>query len=107
MRISDWSSDVCSSDLGKREKADIEKDMRHIGGQGLPAEAIGVVDRSRHDQPPDRPQDREHEHQEADFGMNPKRLELFAARGNAAHVPAPEKLEQDQDRKSTRLNSSH
>src|SRR3546814_10534003 len=30
--------------------------------------------------------------------MNPKRLELFAARGNAAHVPAPEKLEQDQRR---------
>src|SRR3546814_8901005 len=72
--------------------------MRHIGGQGLPTEAIGVVDRSRHDQPPDRPQDRQHEHEKPKLGMNPKRLDLLAADGDAAHVPAPEKLEQDQRR---------
>src|SRR3546814_20949199 len=33
MRISDWSSDVCSSDLGLRHTTDLRRDRRHGGPQ--------------------------------------------------------------------------
>src|SRR3546814_8447189 len=47
MRISDWSSDVCSSDL--LEVVDAGKvDERHlVGQQGLAAAFVGLVERGR------------------------------------------------------------
>src|SRR3546814_3369592 len=68
--------------------------MRDIGGRGLPAEAVGVVDRARNDQPPERAQHRKHEHEQPKLGVDAKGLELVPARGNPAHPPAPSELEQ-------------
>src|SRR3546814_6202802 len=92
MRTSDWSSDVCSSDLGDRDAADavgpdfarVRGDLIAVGGVGGGEGEHGLflrahlVDRG------------------ADFGER--------------HLPAAEEaveVEHDRDRKSTRLNSSH
>src|SRR3546814_2697882 len=52
MRISDWSSDVCSSDLGEVEAGWVEAEQEHTeGGKGDPGEIAW----------PARPQDRQGE----------------------------------------------
>src|SRR3546814_19011290 len=52
MRISDWSSDVCSSDLGEVEAGWVEAEQEHTeGGKGDPDEIAW----------PARPQDRQGE----------------------------------------------
>src|SRR3546814_1335090 len=45
MRISDWSSDVCSSDLG--EVAEVVDGERDVGGEGL-AHRLAVLPRLGH-----------------------------------------------------------
>src|SRR3546814_9908571 len=49
MRISDWSSDVCSSDLGVQYTGDairaaVDLSVKHIGDRLLPDKAIDVID---------------------------------------------------------------
>src|SRR3546814_6137740 len=86
MRISDWSSDVCSSDLLAQ------------GVIGLPRMALGAVVRERHLAEAD---PRHHPADEARlFGQRQQGIERAAA-----HQPEITGIERD--RKSTRLNSSH
>src|SRR3546814_7887937 len=99
MRISDWSSDVCSSDLTERVD----------GEQGNP---LGNCGRGRtHSE--DRPQDwsdagrpTEYEGQSEDVGADGPASRNV--RVEAEFAVQPTQVEQPrQDRKSTRLNSSH
>src|SRR3546814_9673149 len=89
MRISDWSSDVCSSDLLARGGAIEQPGFEHAvsddhgrrDGQSLPiigtrAQAAGAV-------------------------------RIVGDVDAAREHPAAEAIEQEADRKSTRLNSSH
>src|SRR3546814_7749365 len=45
MRIRDWSSDVCSSDLLGRGRVERDRDHLEPHGWGLPADEEGVADR--------------------------------------------------------------
>src|SRR3546814_1299293 len=100
MRISDWSSDVCSSDLDPALPVLIHRKLLHENGRGNPAVS---VDARR-------------------SGLRPRRLLIFGASGCNPNLRAPAALksptndknkterldDQDpRDRKSTRLNSSH
>src|SRR3546814_3411857 len=101
MRISDWSSDVCSSDL-VREESDPPESLRlALRAQRLTGqiESLQLLVLARRD---------------PDFGVNNVCL---AAKGNekiiAVHRPGVRRVSVDghgqrmEDRKSTRLNSSH
>src|SRR3546814_3060881 len=102
MRISDWSSDVCSSDLNRPR--------RDPGERMAPHELDESRDRERGPAP----------HAEPGGGhmdiQNARRLALLVIAGHQ-HQPRPRADEQQrqpqaeqpggQDRKSTRLNSSH
>src|SRR3546814_6585083 len=99
MRISDWSSDVCSSDLDRREGAD-----QRIAHRLL---RIGEAHQPEHRVRRDRKEARldEGDEREPIFGVRMRRF---------LHGPAVEALDHGlvaggggQDRKSTRLNSSH
>src|SRR3546814_5711881 len=60
MRISDWSSDVCSSDLGQidthvlvdRRAIDIDVDLLRMRGEGIEATGDAIIEprAQRHDQ---------------------------------------------------------
>src|SRR3546814_9396788 len=92
MRISDWSSDVCSSDRRLCDQSDVETASGRIAniadqpisslstalGQITAADSLGIVGEA--------------------FGD-------FA--GGAVHHGAPQAALRAEDRKSTRLNSSH
>src|SRR3546814_13675246 len=71
MRISDWSSDVCSSDLGQRAKRDPEADFR--AGQG----AVEQQQRAN------RPQDRKKLHLP---GVTPGAFALTLAERDTQHT---------------------
>src|SRR3546814_3051807 len=104
MRISDWSSDVCSSDL--------VEETRHIGaaarnllveladeaGEALAyrVRQAGVVDNGR-------------EFGARGIDIAGKRVGTgqFGARGGVVGLYRQHPLQRDQDRRSTRLNSSH
>src|SRR3546814_985456 len=98
MRISDWSSDVCSSDLGGDPHA---LDLPFARTRHLQAAAAdgAIFEARQHEQPGRR-------YQLAGFGRN-------AARGvEPAFETVPQFLPirvdaRTRDRKSTRLNSSH
>src|SRR3546814_2263352 len=107
MRISDWSSDVCSSDL--------------IAGAVDP-DAVGlfefVVAERRHVREPGQAQHLhaavvalDHEQQLVHHGDAIGPVELALARTAAANVPqglaGGAVVDHEPDRKSTRLNSSH
>src|SRR3546814_9883847 len=83
MRISDWSSDVCSSDLAKKIYC-WEEDGHKVCGDALPADAVDAA-----------------------------RTEISARTGHTVRslerAPTDEEraAAADADRKSTRLNSSH
>src|SRR3546814_9898708 len=84
MRISDWSSDVCSSDLAgkikrswrcdrrphhpsadrKPEETRIEQIMDCIGGVGLEPLPVRIVHRAGNDQPPRNTADRQQKHRQ-------------------------------------------
>src|SRR3546814_5255530 len=106
MRISDWSSDVCSSDLGGQDRlarvaaltsrelaangigVDLDRGEVHLGGViSLPTFNRGIAD-----------------HQYLFVNGRPvkDRLLVGALRGAYADL-----LARDRDRKSTRVNSSH
>src|SRR3546814_4056140 len=88
MRISDWSSDVCSSDL--------QEDRLHHRRGGAQADFLGIgldlhaleTTRQRDDDAEDGRLDQPH----------PQVMDRH-------HLPQP--LDEGEDRKSTRLNSSH
>src|SRR3546814_6367720 len=96
MRISDWSSDVCSSDLGSGRVVDVE-----TGGCGRPG-----VRRPGVEQPLD--------HVEEALALQPANLGgEVGLRGRHQLLPQRREIPggllhaEAQDRKSTRLNSSH
>src|SRR3546814_2464551 len=96
MRISDWSSDVCSSDLGGEGEDDVEiADRKQVGLAGLEPGACGGALASEAVPVP------------ATVVRDPP----VAAVGTGLDVPAESggaaMLDRRQDRKSTRLNSSH
>src|SRR3546814_7836044 len=107
MRISDWSSDVCSSDLSEADRADHQqqRDTEAAGvghclalqtAFGLPVEPARAEERIAGQQPK--------------AGQQAEGREPFppAARIGAAFDGNPlEKRAEGENRKSTRLNSSH
>src|SRR3546814_4951575 len=88
MRISDWSADVCSSDLGKEAEVDVDQ----VGGAAIDGDVIARLLRPRC----------------RDLGF-----EIAGDEGGAgadlhgAEIAAEEIARVAVDRKSTRLNSSH
>src|SRR3546814_4998561 len=101
MRISDWSSDVCSSDLARRAKQDFVSDI--VGEMDRTGQLGGIVDGFKF-----RLLCREADAAGAivragriEGGRQIRRLELRVVA--LARHPRPAPI----DRKSTRLNSSH
>src|SRR3546814_4611502 len=91
MRISDWSSDVCSSDLTSEGMAKVEIYTKAFCGYC--ARAKRLLD------------DKGVAYEETDITMGgPKRAEMIERAGGRMTVP---QIFIDGDRKSTRLNSSH
>src|SRR3546814_1877010 len=124
VRISDWSSDVCSSDLGRNYRSNARPGSSHIDRQGLlmgfealpadrpdPVRPAGVVDE---DVDPAGPRD-----DGIDRGLPHRRIGHVETKEacSAANVPRDGLAALDIDvaqehgcaidRKSTRLNSSH
>src|SRR3546814_6853003 len=109
MRISDWSSDVCSSDLGPAKaqagQPPNEQRRRDRGEQHMMSHAHG---KERGGQRAERRDEEEDENRET----GPKgRRDLHTLPGDKRH--RSESQQEDgiavpaRDRKSTRLNSSH
>src|SRR3546814_7366249 len=106
MRISDWSSDVCSSDLvdvvfarlaggflrglEQRADVDVEADVGEGGGDHLGAAIVAVLAQLHH----------QHARAAALLALESLDLALDAAEALVAFVGGA-------DRKSTRLNSIH
>src|SRR3546814_1995098 len=99
MRISDWSSDVCSSDLMDERDLGITRGnlAHHVTPQLRGFEHIGLVDRME-------PLLAPHRHFEA-HGRDPAHLGFVI--GHHIIALAQTLTGGAQDRKSTRLNSSH
>src|SRR3546814_9416962 len=108
MRISDWSSDVCSSDLAKAESPA----NRFAGLLRIPSFSAASVAGAAHQA------EEEHEHvDEVEIEVQRPHHDRFAHKVGAADVEihaldllrviGGEAREHEQDRKSTRLNSSH
>src|SRR3546814_5735438 len=93
MRISDWSSDVCSSDL-ELLGADVAEHQPHGLVCGL--REIGIGFDTRRDHHPCRAVAADHHRRRRDLDA-----EALAEFGTALEIHLCE------DRKSTRLNSSH
>src|SRR3546814_2632473 len=92
MRISDWSSDVCSSDLGQNRSSVVRSMPRSIGK----AQCLVIIEAVR---------GRSRVRRQGQFRQ---RLEI----GDRGVAPPPglmvlDRKERRGDRKSTRLNSSH
>src|SRR3546814_10357530 len=123
MRISDWSSDVCSSDLAARigaldrgvpAAAAISPSQATFMRQALVAGPVSTsssfqpIQRSRRGRSLDAPHPTDHEngqgHPTPTFGTVPA---TFGENGTETPRDAPGSHGQSQDRKSTRLNSSH
>src|SRR3546814_10893155 len=105
MRISDWSSDVCSSDLFDQAEQGahmLSKQARHPAHRLTPAHADDVRRLEQHDVRRIFGQaSREAEHQLTPTPcQRPKRGGAVEPADRIAHHV-------EQDRKSTRLNSSH
>src|SRR3546814_5365463 len=103
MRISDWSSDVCSSDLlyrnvGYRRHRHREDDGRHHGGCEAPTVARPIGEREM----PEIDRVGQSTADNGDAGSQPTREKAGIAR-----CGAPDQYRGRLDRKSTRLNSSH
>src|SRR3546814_5860506 len=97
MRISDWSSDVCSSDLTLRRYFENDAGLADVGGARylvvLAASAFNIIDaedygRTLHD-----------------LYLRRRLIELGEDVVNEAYGADPDSGAED--RKSTRLNSSH
>src|SRR3546814_2054411 len=107
MRISDWSSDVCSSDLG------LEADLVAIAATTALRDALQArFDAHANRYPP--PGDRQNLFAlAAGEAAGPLQAGLVTAaafvldQGNGTLAAQVDALPGDEDRKSTRLNSSH
>src|SRR3546814_7852063 len=106
MRISDWSSDVCSSDLARKPSSGADSFIKRVAGGG-PAKAFAVA----------RAESLDRLLVQKRFGDR-QQGETFDPAGGAlicrierpdAFDLVPEEVEPQRvlDRKSTRLNSSH
>src|SRR3546814_8762493 len=98
MRISDWSSDVCSSDLAQRAKKYVSLN-----------EAERRAERDRQEA---KRKSRQEQRKELGLPLDPLAADaaddgLQANERNVVADAAREKAAEDADRKSTRLNSSH
>src|SRR3546814_7987237 len=105
MRISDWSSDVCSSDLSAQRLYDASQAERTIDGERIEDWFMTIVGPL----PEDSPVIRDFRAEMARQGMAG---ESFAMKKGAIPAPRNRRVETAQgkkltDRKSTRLNSSH
>src|SRR3546814_1103312 len=107
MRISDWSSDVCSSDLAEKAGGQEEGDgvmaipplrhrVLHAGEEGI---ALGAGERCRNREVVDDVQEGDDQYERQIVPVGDVDVRLLAPRERAQI--------KDQDRKSTRLNSSH
>src|SRR3546814_3361231 len=105
MRISDWSSDVCSSDLERRQQhRDDTARRRHEAGPGGVVTEPGLhPQRLQHDRAEEH-RITEAEHQRANREVAVLEQRQIDDRMLFAELPDQE---HDEDRKSTRLNSSH
>src|SRR3546814_3997968 len=101
MRISDWSSDVCSSDLVDEEGAGAEFELAELAGERL---GLGILELERV------------ENDElaalrlvAERHLEAERADLLVQRMAEGASPRAVRLAaaDEEDRKSTRLNSSH
>src|SRR3546814_5401810 len=104
MRISDWSSDVCSSDLERLEVADVFRARARLascpGRTPEPRPALDAVDET--DQPPSLAQPC------PCCGGPMIVIETFQpGQAPSRHPPRAPPAGKAADRKSTRLNSSH
>src|SRR3546814_10713944 len=113
MRISDWSSDVCSSDLQRLEHAEQNKYepkwRRQIGGcahqQLKPVDPVKSRSAKQAQMLQVSLTPAAVAHRQVSKGW---RKFLMTSRGKIGHMDAPAATaEQSGDRKSTRLNSSH
>src|SRR3546814_2568070 len=101
MRISDWSSDVCSSDLGLLTAGEA-----HVAGQGeFAADAGGAPANRRNGHNRGTREARQHVRQRLQPGRTGRQGSRLLERSEEVVVGQEEAL--DGDRKSTRLNSSH
>src|SRR3546814_4140814 len=99
MRISDWSSDVCSSDLDADEGPDgaaVGDQPAAVAEQGEIAEQLRQVE--------DRQGDRQQRRCLEGVGYRPVGEKVALDEVNGLGLRLAQRL---QDRKSTRLNSSH
>src|SRR3546814_8327095 len=113
MRISDWSSDVCSSDLASRHVvqrervAGLPRDVV-VGARGIAADAERAHPRSL--RVVQRKAAAEHVHA-TDPRAHQRILRRAEVRGSAGvgylRIDRVGKLQAEQERKSTRLNSSN
>src|SRR3546814_1268305 len=106
MRISDWSSDVCSSDLA------VALDVAQMGPCRLQA-TLANLDDPRLDDGAPNPEGRvavARGEDAPDAGAAPDTIAMeggAAGLRSAAHLAPGQRHGTEQDRKSTRLNSSH
>src|SRR3546814_9511490 len=108
MRISDWSSDVCSSDLEDERDHRQRRAMRH-----KKREEMQLMPPETHDQNDRKTQDRQNagrgEMAGEGEGVNPHKPQRQHAQqiGEQNEHEQRKDLRREQDRKSTRLNSNH
>src|SRR3546814_7495579 len=100
MRISDWSSDVCSSDLQHGTKAAFSADPYRLGH----ASPIGpeLAEIGYHDQPVEHCDDKQGD--KSHRRWNRQIFSRSPARDDHAHH-GKRNVDKDEDRTSTRLNS--
>src|SRR3546814_2076404 len=106
MRISDWSSDVCSSDLGVAQVGTVVDVVLAAGRQDqLPGPGVGLFSGGRH------PFGREAEIVDGVVGATGVVLDRAPGQpgraGKAHGLGYAGRVVGEPDRKSTRLNSSH
>src|SRR3546814_4175798 len=108
MRISDWSSDVCSSDLGRITKEDVQQFVKGAmaggggavaaGGGGLNLLPWPKVDFSKFGEVEVKPLSKIRKISGANLARNWAMI---------PHVTQHDDADVTEDRQSTRLNSSH
>src|SRR3546814_1826587 len=113
MRISDWSSDVCSSDLLEIERQAIERaalgesvgKLRvHHGFGGVARHLLAEAEMRRDIA---RPIPHADAARETDLLVEDRRIEDVFRQPDHRQLEFPPRIRTLQDRKSTRLNSSH
>src|SRR3546814_6126215 len=97
MRISDWRSDVCSSDLGRDQEREADLlGLGYLNASDLRPQAAAQVW-----------QNLMGEIEASTTARGIRKPDFKAIAFTASHPPQGERAEYLADRKSTRLNSSH